>query len=42
MVLAIKIISILASLIGAFLISDLVKVKRVPIKVRVDSDRRVR
>ena len=42
MVLAIKIVSIIASLIGAILISDLVKVKRVPIKVRSDSDRKVR
>lgn len=39
MTLAIKIISILASIIGAILISNLVRVKRVPIKVRVDSDK---
>jgi len=40
MVLAIKIVSILASLIGAILISDLVKVKPAPVKVRVDSDKK--
>ena len=32
----------IAFFIGAFLISDLVKVKPAPIKVRVDQDRKAR
>jgi len=32
----------IALFIGAILISDLVKVKRVPVKVRVDSDVKAR